>query len=370
MAKISAMVSITLFSILGLTIIIILNVTGGGAIGAAESESTRVGLILNGVSDDRSWGQSHYDSLMRISGELNLVVVCRENVPEDERCADVIADLVENEKCSVVIADSYGFGDQIEKAADKYRNIYFFHTAGSGSGRNLCSYFGRMYQYRYLSGIIAGLQTKTNTIGYTAAFPIDEVNRGISAFALGVRSVNPEAQIVVSFCGSWTDEDSARVCSEKLITGYGADVLAMHTNSLSPLEVADKYGIWSIGYNLDNSASFPDSCLTACVWEWDSYYKEQILACIQGKFHGEHKWLGMESGIMKLVDPAAVGNAKSGYEEYLRSAEKRFRERSFDVFYGPVTDNEGVLRVPEGESMSDSALLDSFGWYAEGVRIV
>ena len=126
MAKISAMVSITLFSILCLTIIIILNVTGGGAIGTAESESTRVGLILNGASDDRSWGQSHYDSLMRISGELNLVVVCRENVPEDERCADVIADLVENEKCSVVIADSYGFGDQIEKAADKYRNIYFF----------------------------------------------------------------------------------------------------------------------------------------------------------------------------------------------------------------------------------------------------
>ena len=369
MAKISILVSITLFVILTATIIIILNFNSSSA-DAGSEEHIRVGLILNGRTDDRSWGQSHYESLMRVSEELGFELICRPETPEDETGADVIADLTENEGCGIVIANSFGFGKYIEEAAEKYPDVYFLHATGSGSGRNLGSYFGRMYQYRYLSGIIAGIQTKTNRIGYAAAFPIDEVNRGINAFTLGVRSVNPEAQVCVSFCGSWTDDEAAEKSAEILINEYGTDVLTLHTDSLAPHRVADRYGVWTIGYNYDNSGLFPNTYLTACVWEWDSYYKEQILSCHQGKFRGEHKWLGIDSGIMKLVDPEKAGNTVSGYEEPLEAAEKRFADFSSDVFYGPVSDNEGNVRVPEGESMSDEAMLSGFDWYVEGVRIV
>lgn len=370
MAKISILVSVTLFSILLVTIIIILNFNRSNTGTDKVDDRMRIGLILNGRIDDHSWGQSHYDSLMRISDEVQLDIIYRENTPEDEGCEAVVRELVETEKCTVVIANSFGFGEYMTAAAEKYPDVYFFHASGSESGRNLSSYFGRMYQFRYLSGIIAGVQTATGRIGYVAAFPIDEVNRGINAFTLGVRSVRPDAEVYVSFCDSWTDEETARASTEKLINEYSVDVVTMHTDSLSPLETADKNGVWSIGYNCDNSDMFPDTYLTACVWEWDSYYREQIQACRQGKFHGEHTWLGYESGIMKLVDPAKTGNAVPGYEAPLKAAEDRFADCTFDVFYGPVTDNNGVLRIPEGESMSDRSMLEDFGWYAEGVRIV
>lgn len=370
MAKISILVSITLFAILAATIIIILNFNKTGAGRGEADERVRVGLILNGSTDDRSWGQSHYESLTRVAGELDFDLVCREETPEDEGCAAVISDLVENEKCSVVIANSFGFGDQMTAAAEKYPETYFLHAAGSAVGRNIGSFFGRMYQFRYLSGIIAGTQTKTGKIGYVAAFPIDEVNRGINAFTLGVRSVDPDAQVYVSFCGSWTGDNEARKSAELLIDKYGVDVLTLHTDSLAPHEAAEERGVWSVGYNYDNSELFPRTYLTACVWEWDNYYREQIQSCIQGKFRGEHRWLGIESGIMKLADPEKTGNVLPEYREPLEAAEKRFSELSSDVFYGPVTDSEGNIRVPEGESMSDTAMLGSFDWYVEGVRIV
>jgi len=370
MAKISILVSITLFSILAATIIIILNFARSGNGDGSDEERLRVGLLLNGRADDRSWGQSHYDSLERVSAQLSCDLICRENVPEDENCTGVISELIEQENCDAVIADSYGFGEYIAAAAAKYPEIYFLHASGSGSGRNLGSFFGRMYQFRYLTGIIAGLSTKSGTIGYTAAFPIDEVNRGINAFTLGVRSVNPDAQVVVSFCGSWTEDETAAASTEKLITEYGADIIAMHTNSLAPHETAARHGVWSVGYNYDNSGLYPYTYLTASVWEWDGYYSEQILSVKQGKFHGEHKWLGIESGIMKLVEPAAAAEKAPGYKEYVEAAEARFRDFSCDVFYGPVSDNAGNVRVPDGESMSDDTMLGGFDWYVEGVRVV
>ncbi len=370
MAKISILVSITLFSILAAAIIIILNFNNRTGGDASEEERICIGLIMNGKADDRSWGQSHYESLARVAGEMGAELVYREEVPEDEHCDDVIDELVNSAGCKVVIADSYGYGEQIKAAAERYPDVYFLHAAGSESGHNIGSFFGRMYQFRYLSGIIAGNQTKTNKIGYVAAFPIDEVNRGINAFTLGVRSVNPEAEVYVSFCGSWTDDEAAGESAETLIGEYGIDTLTLHCDSLAPHRAADSRGVWSIGYNYDNSELFPDTYLTACVWDWDSYYREQIQSCVTGKFRGEHKWLGIESGIMELVDPGRNGIASPGYSEPLEAAKARFESFGYDVFYGPVTDSEGIVRVPEGESMSDAAMLGSFDWYVEGVRVV
>ena len=68
---------------------------------------------------------------------------------------------------------------------------------------NVGTYFGRMYQPRYLTGIVAGKMTKSNIIGYVAAHPIPEVIRGINAFTLGVRSVNPNAKVHVVWTQTW-----------------------------------------------------------------------------------------------------------------------------------------------------------------------
>lgn len=329
-------------------------------------KQTKVGVILNGSSQDASWGQSHYEGMEKSAEQLNLKVYYREGVPEDDSCMESMEELIA-EGCEIIVCDSFGYGEWELAVAKAHPEVYFFHAAGIETSDNLSTYFGRIYQMRYLSGIVAGLQTETNKIGYVAAFPISEVNRGINAFTLGVRSVNPEALVYVEWSNSWTEDEANEKAAEKLLETQSIDVLAMHTNSLAPLELAEEKGIWSIGYNWDNSQDYPNSFLTAPVWNWENFYEPRILECLQGKFKGGNYWEGIETKVVALAP--LTDQVKEGISEKVEEQQKELESGVFDVFYGPISDRDGTLRVAPGENMSDEAMLNEFDWYVEGVRL-
>ena len=141
----------------------------------------------------------------------------------------------------------------------------------------------------------------------------------------------------------------------------------MHSDAMAPLEVAEEKGVWSIGYNMDNSAKYPNSFLTAPVWKWECFYTPHILECLQGKFEEHEYWEGVETGIVDLAP--FTGHVKDGIAEAVEAERARLQSGTYDVFYGPIWDNEGNLRVAEGETMSDRTLLNEFDWYVEGVII-
>lgn len=325
---------------------------------------TKVGFILNGKVNDHSWGESHYNGMEISAKELNLDVVYKEDIPEDENCIETIEELIAD-GCKIIICDSFGYGTWELECAKEHPEIYFFHATGVEESENLATYFGRIYQMRYLSGIVAGMQTETNEIGYVAAFPIAEVNRGINAFTLGVRLVNPEATVYVEWSNSWTGEEENAEATTELIENHNIDVLAMHMDALSPLEIADENGIYTIGYNVDDSKRFPNTYLTAPIWNWEHFYEPRILECLQGKFQGVHYWEGVETGIVDLAP--FTKNVKPGIAEKVEEERSRLMNGTFDVFYGPIIDNEGNIRVKEGQSMTDAAMLNDFFWYVEGV---
>ena len=327
--------------------------------------ATKVGVIMNGSKTDRSWNQAHYEGLEKTAAELNLNITYEECVIADD-VADIIKDFV-NDGCEIIIACSFEYGEHIVKAAEQYPEIFFFHATGTESRKNMSSYFGRMYQMRYLTGIAAGLQTETNEIGYVAAFPISEVNRGINAFTLGVRSVNPEATVYVEWTNSWGSDSLTAEATENLISRHNIDVLTMHSDSLEAVRIADGHGITSIGYNIDNSEFYPETFLTAAVWDWEKFYTPNILKCLQGKFEGRNYWKGSDTGI---IDTAPLSEkAKAGIAEAMEAERKHLNSGTYDVFYGPIYDNNGKLRVEERESLSDNAMLNEFDWYVEGVVI-
>lgn len=328
-----------------------------------KNSNVTVGLVLNGSADDHSWSQSHYESMVNTSEKLGLNLIYRENVAD----ADIVtvAEELIAEGSEIVICNSFGYGEYLDEIAEKHPDVYFFHASGINNSSNICTYFGRMYQIRYLCGVAAGLQTETDEIGYVAAFPISEVNRGINAFTLGVRSVNPDAEVYVNWTNSWVDDSAAEAASLELINNHDIDILTMHVDSLSPLEAADKNGIMSIGYNYNNINSYPNTFLTAAVWDWEKFYTPRIMECLQGEFKGKNYWEGVNTGIVSL---APVGtSAKNNILEAVDAERERFRSGTFDVFYGPIYDNEGNIRIAEGESMTDDAMLNSFDWYVEGV---
>ncbi len=329
------------------------------------SVKTKVGLIVTCSKSDNNFCQGHYDALKSLEDELNLEIICREHVPDD--CYNYVDQLIREEGCRIIVGASFQYGEALKKAADINPDIIFFHPAGTFHQKNYSSCFGRLYQVRYLSGIIAGMQTETGEIGYVASFPITEVIRGINAFTLGVRSVRPDAVVHACYSGSWNDDELTGGACRNLLDSYNIDVVTVHSNSMEVNREADRRGIWSIGCNLDNRAMFPDTYLTACVINWESYYKKAILDCLQHKFHGENVWLGMDSGITSLSPFSEHVDERT--TELVHDAEEKILSRRFDVFYGPVKDDEGNTRIEAGESMSDDDMLNGFNWYVEGVTV-
>ena len=327
---------------------------------------TKVGFILNGKINDHSWGESHYNGMEISARELNLDVVYKEDIPEDERCVETIEELIAY-GCKIIICDSFGYGEWELQCAKDHPDVYFFHATGVEEWENLSTYFGRIYQMRYLSGIVAGLQTETNEIGYVAALPIAEVNRGINAFTLGVRRVNPEASVYVEWSNSWTGEEENAAATRELMAAQAIDVLTVHSDAMAPLEIADENKIWTIGYNVDNSERVSDRILTAQIWNWEKFYEPRILECLQGKFQGIHYWEGVETGLVDLA--SLTENVKPGIAEKVEEERARLMSGTFDVFYGPIIDNEGNVRVKEGQSMTDDHMLNDFFWYVEGVVV-
>lgn len=347
-------------------VIIIIGIFAINSISSAPSGDKHlvtVGLILNGSTDDKSWSQSHYEGLRETAETQDIKLLCKENI-SDSYFITAAEELI-SEGSEIIICNSFGYGEYLDEITKKHPDIYFYHASGVSHGGNLTTYFGRMYQIRYLCGIAAGLQTETNKIGYVAAFPIPEVNRGINAFTLGVRSVNPEAVVYVSWTDSWVDDEAAEAASRLLIENHSIDILTMHVDSLAPLKAADEAGIMSIGYNYDNRTEYPDSYLTAAVWDWSRFYTPHIEECLSGKFRARSYWDGVDSGIVSLAPLS--DKAKPGISEKIEAEITRMKDGSFDVFYGPIYDNSGTLRIGEEESMTDKAMLNSFDWYVEGV---
>lgn len=352
--------------IIAITVVGIFLINGQAEDTDITKKQTKVGFLLIGTCDDKSYSQSHYEGMKKTAVRLNLDVTYKEAVPTDERSKAVMQELIDD-GCEIIVCSSFDYGEEILEMAEAYPHIYFFHATGVRQSKNLATYFGRIYQFRYLSGMVAGRQTKTNEIGYVAAFPISEVNRGINAFTLGVRAVNPDAVVHVKWCNSWTDDEAAGTAAKALFDAHDIDVVAMHTDSLRVLELAEERGIWSIGYNLDNSESFPNTFLTAPVWQWENYYEPYLLKCLQGKFKGNNYWEGATTGVVGLAP--LTKNVEVGTIQVIEEKRARFESGVLDVFYGPIRDNEGNLRIAEGESMTDDAMLNRFDWYVEGVEI-
>ena len=178
-----------------------------------------------------------------------------------------------DEGCNIIFATSWGYMEATAEMAEEYPDVYFSHGTGyMSNGRNFNNYFGRIYQARYLSGIVAGMNTTTNKIGYVAAMDNSnsEVTGGIDAFALGIYSVNPDAKVYVKVTNSWYDPEAEENAAKTLLD-MDCDVIAQHCDTEYPQTLAQERGVYSIGYNSDMSKNAPEACLCSVIWNWSAF---------------------------------------------------------------------------------------------------
>ena len=272
---------------------------------------------------------------------------------------------------NVIIATSWGYMDTCEKLAAEFPRVLFSHASGyKRNDTNFTNFFGRIYHARYLSGIVAGLRTKTNRIGYVAAMGVDnsEVTGGINAFALGVERVNPQARIFVRVTYSWFDPIGETNAARQLIA-QGCDIIAQHCDSALPQLEAGKAGLLGIGYNSDMNYEMPGVVLTSVIWNWDVYYIHLIRSIVDGSFNTAPYFGGLAEGMVDIM-PLNSDLAEPGTEAIIAAERKRLVDKAFNVFDGVLRTNDGRRIGQEGETLSDEEIKEHIAWYYHTVTVL
>ena len=334
--------------------------------GKTQGDKVKVGFILSGSIEEKGWNGMHYKGYKESSEKLGTEMLVKENVGEfTGECKTAIEELAE-EGASMILLSSYGYSEEAYEVVQQYPEIVFYGNSSEYHAKNLTSYFARLYQARYLSGIAAGMTTTSNQIGYVAAMENNEVNRGINAFTLGVKSVNPNAVVHVMWTNSWDDEKKEREAAKTLIGQMGADVITYHQNQDFAAREADENGVYSIGYHMV-SEGMSSKYLTSVICNWEILYEEVIKQYLQGYANSiENYWIGLDKEAVALTEFSDEVSLE--IIEEIEKAKDRILEGK-DVFYGLIYDNTGVLRCDEGELICDEALLERFDWFVEGVKI-
>jgi simple sugar transport system substrate-binding protein len=286
-----------------------------------------------------------------------------ESVPEGADAERVIRELAQSGH-QLIFTTSFGYMNPTIKVAGTFPKTMFEHATGYKSAKNVGTYNARFYEGRYLAGIVAGRMTKTNTAGYVAAFPIPEVVMGINAFARGMRSVNPKAEVKVVWVNSWFDPGKERTAAETLIS-QGADVLTHHTDSTAAVQAAEAKGVYAVAYHSDMSKYGPKAQLTAVTHNWGAYYTKVAQSAVDGKWKPDNVWGGIKDGMIRLApyNPAVPTNVRAE----VAKVETAIREGKFHPFTGPVKDNEGKERIASGKTIDD-VTLNKMDYYVEGVQ--
>ena len=328
----------------------------------AMAKDMNVGFVYVSPIGDAGYSFAHDKGRLAVAEMDGVKTAYVESVKEGPDSERVILNMA-RKGYDVIFATSFGYMDPMLKVAKQFPKIVFMHCSGFKKAENMSNYFGRMYQARYLSGMVAGSMTKSKILGYVAAFPIPEVIRGINAFALGAQAVNPDVSVRVVWTKTWYDPATEKEAAKSLLD-VGADVIAQHQDSPGPQEAAQEKGVYSIGYNSDMSTFAPKSHLTAPVWNWAPYYTQIINQVKEGTWKAESAWLGMDAGIVALAPFGPM--VPQEVQDKVAAQQAEIASGSFKVFSGPVKDQQGAVKIADGSVASDETLL-GMTWFVQGV---
>lgn len=360
----------------------------GGA--SAQDDPLKIGFIYVGPVGDYGWTYSHDLGRQKLVDHFGdrIETVYIESVPEAE--AEPFIDQLIADGADVVFATSFGYGDAMLAAAERYPDVIFGHATGVQQAPNLLTYMADFYQVYYLNGLVAGALSDSNDLGYIAAFPIPEVKRHINGFAIGAREVNPDASVHVRWLYSWFDPAGAKVATEALMA-EGADVFAFTEDTPTVIQTAAEQGHPSFSHYASMLEFSPTTVASGQLVNWEVLYIDIVGKILDGTYTTENLgdvdyfWLIEEGAVEPGAEPGMVINP--AYEEELRAetvqhAEfgeisvydlvfRRYEQMQegrdvFDPFTGPMSNRNGELVIPEGETASIPDLL-SLEWAAEGV---
>jgi basic membrane protein A len=351
---------------------------GGFEIPAIEKGKLNIAMVMIGPHDDGGWSQSHYEGLEYVQKNVdNVHTAYVENVPEGADSEQIFRSL-SRKGFDVILGTSFGYMDPMETVSGEFPDITYIHISGYKSNMtNFGNLFGAMEDMKFLAGMLAGSRAKADgnpKIGYMATFPIPEEIRLGNAIALGMKVTCPECTLDVRWINTWHDPVAEKDAAASLFDA-GAQVVFTGADTPAVADVAQEKGKWGITYDWYGSCKV-DACLTAPYWNWGPVYAEIAEGVQAGTYEVGWHYFDADGGALGLYgfmegqspQPGIAGLPSEDVElvKGILAEMLSGKVNRFDVFSGPIIDNQGNVVVPDGEKMEQSDL-DQFPPGAEGL---
>ncbi len=327
----------------------------------------KVGFVYVAPLTDAGWVRQHDEGRRAVAAALGARVKTTyvENVAEGADAERVIRDLAATGH-QLIFTPSFGYMEPTLKVAQEFLDVKFESITGYKTAPNVAVANARYYEGRYLAGIAAGRMTQSNLAGYVAGFPIPEVLQGINAFALGMRSVNPKAEVKVVWLNTWFDPTRERDAAMTLFN-QDVDVIAFHTGSSAVMAAAQERGKLAVAYHSDMRKIAPDAQIVAVTHHWGKYYTGRAQAVLDGTWTSGRVWGGVREGMIKVEGfgpkvPRAV-------QQEVLARQKDIVSGRLHPFHArqAVLDNEGQEVIAQGKTLGDEQIL-MMNWLVQGVQ--
>ncbi len=327
----------------------------------------KVGFVYVAPITEAGWVRQHESGRQAVEAALGARVQTTyvADVPEGADAERVIRDLA-RQGHQLIFTPSFGYMEPTLKVAQEFPGVKFESITGYKTAPNVAVANARYYEGRYLAGVAAGRMTQSNLAGYVAGFPIPEVLQGINAFTLGMRSVNPKAQVKVIWLNAWFDPPREREAAMTLFN-QDVDVVAFHTGSTAVMAAAQERGKMAVAYHSDMRKTAPDAQIVAVTHQWGDYYTRRTQAVLDGNWKSASLWGGVKEGMVRVGDfgprvPRAV-------QEEVLARQKDIGAGRLHPFHAKtvVRDNEGREVIPAGSTVTDEQIL-RMHWLVEGVQ--
>ncbi|MBL8057133.1 MAG: BMP family ABC transporter substrate-binding protein [Anaerolineales bacterium] len=346
---------------------------------AIEEGKFNVAMVLIGPHDDGGWSQAHYEGLKYVEQNVaNAHVAYVELVPEGAEAEQVIRSLA-RKGFNLIFTTSFGYMDATGTVAEEFPDATFIHVSGyKTNNKNFGNLFGAMENMKYLAGMVAGARAKVDgnpKLGYIATFPIPEELRLGNAFALGMRKTCPDCTMDVRWINTWHDPVVEKEAAASLFDA-GAQVVFTGADTPAPADVAQEKGKWGITYDYVGSCKV-ERCLTTIYWDWGKVYSKIAQGVIDKTYKPGFDYFDADSGALGLYGFMEGQQPTKGLQDLPAEDLQLVKDTlakmlagqftRFDVFAGPIVDNQGNTIVPAGEKMVQ-ADLDQFPPGASGLE--
>ena len=331
---------------------------------SSEQPVLIVGAIYVGSVNDAGYNQAAKEGLEEMKKNIpGIKLLEAENVPEGAEAERVIEGMIQ-QGATLIFPTSFGHMEPALNVAERHPEVTFMHAGGWMQTDNFGNYYGNMPPSFYPMGVAAGKMTKTNKLGFVIGLPIGWSIANVNAFHLGARTVNPDVTTTVVVTGGWLDRAKETAAANALID-QGCDVLTMHVDSPGTIiQTAEERGVYSIGFQSLAAQKFaPKGWITGLGFTWGGVMTEAAQQVIDGTWKSQMLRKGIDEGYITV---APFGEAvPEDVRKIVLDAVARLAE-GFNVFTGPIKDQEGNIRLSEGETVS-AGDMGNFDWYAEGI---